>query len=221
MLLPDSVKSEPLVSLLLGPLLPADMGRDYTGLILACDAAPVYGFGVSMLRCGREIAAGVGRKAERRGDYVRFQRDEEEPVPMPRLGKPHHLPFHQRDFTPLISCRARWQAHSGVLEAHGLLMTVRWYTRTRRHQHTRIPILVDAKVVLGCAVKGRSSSRALRGILRALAAHQLGADILLRLVYVPTDENAADAPSRGVKHAPKAVSRSRRQRRRDLHRCCK
>ena len=114
-----------------------------------------------------------------------------------RLGIPHNLDLSLYDFTDVLSHKAKWQAHSSVLEAHGLLLGIRWAVRAARRRHSRLPVLVDAKAVLGAASKGRSSSSALRGSLRDLAANILAADILLRLIYVPSECMPADAASRG------------------------
>ena len=59
-------------------------------------------------------------------------------------------------------------------------------------------ILVDAKAVLGAAAKGRSSARSLELQLRRLAAVQLSANIGLHLLYIPSEHNPSDHPSRGV-----------------------
>ena len=77
------------------------------------------------------------------------------------------------------------------------MLMVRWLLRSVANQSKRITVLVDAKAVLGAAAKGRSSARALQSGIRKLAALQLGGDVLLRLVYVPSEDNPADAPSRG------------------------
>ena len=41
-------------------------------------------------------------------------------------------------------------------------------------------------------------------VLRRIVALQLAGDLLVRLVYVPTEYNPADAPSRGVRARPVA-----------------
>ena len=78
-------------------------------------------------------------------------------------------------------------------------MATRWLSRKPKNHHSRAVVLVDSKVVLGAATKGRSSAGALRSVLRSLAATLLASDVLLRLVYIPTESNPADAPSRGVR----------------------
>ena len=62
--------------LALAPLFPAALDRQYLSELLACDAAPEFGFGVSALFCGKRTVQQVGRLSERRGDYVRLLPDE-------------------------------------------------------------------------------------------------------------------------------------------------
>ena len=64
--------------------------------------------------------------------------------------------------------------------------------------------------MLGSVTKGRSSSGPLLRVLRKIAALQLAGDLLVRLVYIPTEWNAADAPSRGVRKRP--VNRAARNK---------
>ena len=173
------------------------MDRGCGNEILATDASPEFGFGVSRANCSRECARHLCGLAEKRGDYVRLFLAPGDPPVVDRLGIPQSLDLSLHDFTDVLSHKAKWQAHSSVLEAHGLLLGIRWAVRAARSHHSRLPVLVDAKAVLGAASKGRSSSSALRGSLRALAANVLAADILLRLIYVPSECMPADAASRG------------------------
>ena len=197
--LPTSVRNELAVATCLMPLLGADFSREYLNKIIACDACPDYGFGVASLDCKRSVAESFSQFAERQGDYIRLYRRPDDPPEKDRLGVPHRLPFQQEDFSIVISKRACWQAHSGILEAHSLLLAVKWLSRSAKHHGHRIPLLIDAKAILGAAAKGRSSAPGLRGVLRQLAALIMGCNFLLRLVYIPSESNPADAPSRGVK----------------------
>ncbi|CAE7209507.1 unnamed protein product [Symbiodinium sp. CCMP2592] len=196
--LTESCLNEVLTLLLLAPLLPASLDRQPCPKLIASDAAPEFGFGVCACDCSLEEAAGVCRMAERRGDYVRLTADansaEEE---IPRRGRQRRLNLHRKDFKTIISAKAKWKAHSGVPETHAYLLALKWTTRQTVLHHRKIPFLVDAKAVLGAVTKGRSSARALRTSLRGAAAHVLAANILPRLVYVPSESNPADAPSRG------------------------
>ncbi len=56
--------------------------------------------------------------------------------------------------------------------------------------------MVDAKAVIAAAAKGRSS-RGFNRLLRQLAGLCLAGDLLLRTLYVPSEHNPADWPSRG------------------------
>ena len=124
----------------------------------------------------------------------------EDPPEVCRLGQPHRLRFSQKDFATVMSCKAKWQAHSGVLEAHAYLLSLKWIARKAASHHHKAALLLDAKVVVGAASKGRSSARALRTVLRAAAATTLAADRLPRIIYIPSESNPADGPSRGKRH---------------------
>ena len=203
MSLPPAIRNELAVATFLMPLLGADLSRDYLGKITACDACPEFGFGVSSLQCSREVSRDICQLAERHGDYVRLYCCPGDPLEKDRLGKPHRLPFSQQDFHTILSKRARWKAHSGILEAHGLLLAVKWLARSPKNHSHRVPLLVDAKAVLGAASKGRSSAPGLRGILRQIAALSMGCDFLIRLVYIPSESNPSDSPSRGIRSRPR------------------
>eukprot|EP00899_Mesostigma_viride_P014766 jgi/Mesvir1/23290/Mv25951-RA.1 len=63
--------------------------------------------------------------------------------------------------------------------------------------------MVDSSAVLGCMVKGRSSSYRLNQVARRVAALSLAADTRSHWVYVRTSSNPADGPSR-ARSAPVA-----------------
>jgi hypothetical protein len=117
--IPSAVCTELAVSSFLMPLLGADLRRTFVPFLTACDASSVFGFGVSFMKVKQSVATQVGSLAERRGDFVMFYNNPGEPEPRDRLGNPHLLPFSQSNFKVAISARAKFQAHSGALEAHG------------------------------------------------------------------------------------------------------
>ena len=220
---PQAALNEMLVMLALAPLLSVGLDKQPLKFLTASDAAPQYGFGVTVCPCSSSEATDVCRLAERRGDYVRLDSGPGDLPEVARLGKPHYIKQTRERFKTVISCKARWSAHSGVLEAHAYLLALRWIARRACNHHHKAPLLVDAKVVVGAATKGRSSARALRRVLRAAAATTLAADILPRIVYIPSEANPADAPSRGKRHLYKlrpvrrSAGKSRSQLR--LERC--
>jgi hypothetical protein len=132
---------------------------------------------------------------------VRLDRDgeSEDEEERPRIGKPHQLGLAKSAFTTVVSARAQYRAHSGALEATAVVLLLRWLLRsTHKHAH-RVVALVDAQAVLGAAAKGRSSALTLKRELRKIAALTLAGDFLMKYVYVPSEDNPADAPSRGIR----------------------
>ena len=106
------------------------------------------------------------------------------------------LALRPRQFRCIFSARARWQAHSGELEAQGVVLALRRLLRCPRVHGHRSTFLVDAQVVRAAMQKGRSSAPTLRRAVAQAGALCLAADFRLRFGYLPTESNPADAPSR-------------------------
>ena len=58
-------------------------------------------------------------------------------------------------------------------------------------------VFSDSRVVVGAATKGRSSSFRLNGVLRSRLPYACASGMSLHYLWVATDENPADGPSRG------------------------
>ena len=58
-------------------------------------------------------------------------------------------------------------------------------------------MLIDAKAILGAIAKGRTSAGTFKVQIRKISALLLASDISLFPVYVPSEHNPADGPSRG------------------------
>lgn len=209
---PRPVLQEFAVALGLLPLLSVSLDKQYYTEILACDAAPEFGFGVSAVKCSVGAVSRLGRLSERRGDFVRVHKNAGEEPEKSRLGVPHRLVFGKKEFRTIVSSRAKWKAHSSTLEGHALLLTLKWLARSRLKHHKKVVILVDAKAVLGAAAKGRTSAPGMRSVIRAIGAHALACDLLVRLVYIPSEDNPADCPSRGRKVVRPEAGGKRRQK---------
>jgi len=182
----------------LTPLLYASLDREWLPLLTATDASPAYGFGVAVCPITNDRAADVGRLSERRGDYVRLERSGGLLAPeLPRIGHPHRLPFSDLDFKIILSHRAARVEHSGTMELKGVKMALQWLLRSTKRFGHRIPMLVDAKAALAAVAKGRSGSVAFRCTLGYINSCLLATNCLLRVVYIPSEDNPADAPSRG------------------------
>ena len=89
-----------------------------------------------------------------------------------------------------------------------------WFSRSKQHHSCRVPMLVDAQAVLGAAAKGRTSVCSIKRDVRKMAALTLASDMFAAYVYIPSEENPADAPSRGVvkkitkkQHAPATIKK--------------
>ena len=203
-ILPREVRSELQMSIALSLFWSANLDRPFLPIVSATDASTTFGFGVSVAPAGEALVREISTYAEKRGDYVVLDRDPagEKKPPKRRLGVPRHLNLDPNSFKTILSVKARHGAHSNVLEAEAFLLWFRWLLRSAQRHSVRAVCLVDSKVVLGGVNKGRSSSLPILRVLRRIAALQLAGDLLLRLVYIPTECNPADAPSRGVRPRP-------------------
>lgn len=183
------------------PYIDADLTRPWADLIVASDASPSFGFGVSVAPATPDTLRSFSRTAARKGAFVRLDRDgvyPDEEREKPRQGRACRLPINKAAFATVVSSRAVHSAHAGALEAGGVRLALRWFLRSVSRHGRRMVLLVDAQAVLGAVAKGRSSSPSLRREIMRIAALQLAGDVLLKLVYVPSEDNPADAPSRGV-----------------------
>ena len=86
--------------------------------------------------------------------------------------------------------------HINVQELHAVLQSYRWKMRSKNEIRTRAVHALDSQVAMSVIVKGRSSSRQLNYLLKKLNALILACSGQLALVYVRTDLNPADKPSR-------------------------
>ena len=87
--LPKGVIDELCIFLALAPLLTAGLDRDWLPLLTATDASPAFGFGASVCKLPIDEIAQIGRKAEKRGGFVRLTRKPGDTEPeKSRLGTP-------------------------------------------------------------------------------------------------------------------------------------
>jgi hypothetical protein len=203
--------AELIMVLCLAPLWEADLTREWLGEVEATDASTTFGFGICSLKCSPLLAKRLGRLSEKRGDFVRLNPDAgSDGERRDRIGNPHHLNLPKCSFKTVLSQRCKHKATPGALEAGALVLLLRWLTRSHWKHASRVPVLVDAKAVLAAASKGRSSARTIQRQMRKLAALTLAGDFLIRYLYVPTEDNPADEPSRGTVRESRRSSESRR-----------
>ncbi len=198
---PATVPQEALAELTifnaLYPLLDANLARPWLPDFFATDAAPEYGFGTCRASVGADFVRELARLSERRGDYVRLCKPGGPAAEKSRLGRPRRLPLHASSFSISLCRRAKYKAHSGVLELECVLLWLKWLCKTYRRHHSRALVLIDTKAALGAVAKGRSPARHFNRILRGVAALALGSDIRICSLYFPSEDNPADFPPRG------------------------
>lgn len=196
--LPAHVREELLLVLAMAPAWEADLTRPWLERIIATDASTSYGFGISSCKCSVDMARRLGRLSEKRGDFVRLDTSQDDAGERrDRIGNPHQLHLKKASFKTELSLRSRFPAPPGALECSALVLMLRWLCRSVSTHAHRVVVLVDAKAVLGAAAKGRSSAPSIKRQLRKLAALTICGDYLIRYIYIPTEDNPADAPSRG------------------------
>ena len=115
------------------------------------------------------------------------------------------------DFDVVLSLPAADPAHINVEEGPAFLRYLRWVLRKPARFNSWAAILLDSRVWLCAASKGRSGSWTLNRLLRRAAALTMAAGLVLHLVFVPSEHNPSDWPSRGGPGSwPSGLSRRRR-----------
>ena len=99
--------------------------------------------------------------------------------------------------TSVAYCWKRSGSHINELESQAILMELRARSRKVANFSTVYLHLVDSQVALGIFTKKRTSSRLLQRVIRRANALCLAAHLYPVLVYVRSELNPADAPSRG------------------------
>ena len=122
-----------------------------------------------------------------------------QPRELRRSGRELRLPLRRRHFKTLLSVRAKIADHSGGLEAAGVVLGMRRLGRKRAWHRHRGAFLVDAQAVMASMQKGRSSAPTLKHAARVAGAMSLACGWRWRFVYLPSESNPADDPSRGAK----------------------
>lgn len=104
------------------------------------------------------------------------------------------------------------EEHINALEYGELLIALRRHLRSASNWGQRVVVLVDSTVVTYGASKGRSGAHRLNTLGRRLAALTLPTGTRVLPVWVPTESNPADAPSRAPRLPRLRYTRSLRTR---------
>jgi len=176
-----------------------DASREWLPLITAADASCECrgaGLSVCVAPAPKGVVRDAGRLAERRGDYVPIIGQPLDTGGPSRVGNPHELPVPMSSFKELFALEVLNSEHIGFLEAETCLLQLEWVCRSAKNHGARLLTISDSKVVVCAVSKGRSSSPRLNRALRKIAALCAAANILMRVLYVPSSHNPADPPSR-------------------------
>ena len=196
--LPDGVVSEILLDTTMSLFGTVNMRLPFLPLIGATDASTVFGLGGTVARLETDQVRDIAHMACKRGGHTTLSDGPElSDALLARLGKRHHLGLELRDFDVIFSVRITEPGHINLEEARALVLYVKWVLRRKERFCHRVVVLVDSKVVIGAATKGRSSSQPLNAILRRLAALCFAGGLVLHCVFISTSHNPGDWPSRG------------------------
>ena len=154
------------------PLIYGDMARSFADKIICIDAS--------------SRGAGVVYSTADKGDYR-------------HLLHGGSISEWQRARNWKVAIKHRWQKeqHINILEGKALILGLRWFLRNTQNYGKRLIIGVDNQTLIGALEKGRSSL-GLHHICRQVAALMVAGDIQLTLLYIPSEHNPADGPSRSV-----------------------
>ena len=130
-----------------------DLQTPWSSQLVATDAIPSYGFGVSQVEVGAPFARKAGHCAKVADTYVTLDPLETPPSLKPRQGQQSSLEIPMSAFRTVVKARARHPGHAGALEAIALNLALRWLARARRWHALRTPLLCDAQAVLSAVRK--------------------------------------------------------------------
>ena len=198
--LPADVVDELLMSFLWLPFAYTNIRAETCTTVSATDATNVRGGACRALIPG-QLARSLFRRGEQRGEHGKLRWSDLEVEMLPTLMRPPSA-----DVDALVEALP-WVApriidlprvlHINIQELRALVDEVEIRIREGLRS-ARMVVFVDSRVVVGAVAKGRSSARELNKHLRRLAAFSVGADVSVRLIWVGTASNPADAPSRLV-----------------------
>ena len=96
----------------------------------------------------------------------------------------------------IVASPWRYPEHINILELRALTTGVRWVGSFPDSIGARLVVWCDSLVVVYGVRKGRSSSQDLLRGLRKLSAFLLATGVVLYCLWIPTEVNPADGPSR-------------------------
>jgi hypothetical protein len=103
------------------------------------------------------------------------------------------------EWRTLISSTWRWEEHINRLELRAIVLALRRLLSSPSVAECRLLLLCDSTVVTYAMMKGRSSAKGLVTGMKQVAALSLSSGCRIGIVWIPTEVNPADEPSRRLK----------------------
>ncbi len=195
--LPTYVCDELVTAMIMLPLAEANVRSPISVQIAATDASSKMGGRASTLTT-RSLAKLLYRCAESKGEHTRLDWDThclEVPSCMKRPPDALIDVMQKHTWVSTQSIKFLRKDHINILEMEMLKQEIKDRANSGRG-NCRIINLCDSRVVVGAFGKGRSSSKNLNHKLRSIVPWLILGDIRVANLWVPTDKNPADYPSR-------------------------
>ena len=195
----NSVREELSAAVALAPLYLSDLRTHCHSRALASDASEL-GYGVCAAPIQRTSAVDIRHSSNLQ--YFAFRHSQRLHESNPNLAQELELPRSVRHFvqhshwTTLFNHAWERPEHINPLECRAVLAAVRWASSVPSAVRSHLTLFTDSRVVMFAVNKGRSSARLLYHRVKLISAYLLAFGIRLRLVWIPSDMNPADAPSR-------------------------
>ncbi len=180
----------------LAPLLDVDLATPFADIVFATDASMTGGAVVSTPVSVKDQMM-LLRYSQRKG-WSSWQ-DLEHPSPTPKM-------FCSNEVKELVSASqwkvelsVRWKFEEPcivILEAQALVLALKIITSRPELHAKRIAFFVDSTSLLGAVAKGRSSSRRLNRIFQKISSLLIVANVRPIWLWIPSEYNPADTPSR-------------------------
>lgn len=196
--LPHHIKDELACAALLLPVAMSNARWPISIQIAATDASSTGG-GRAATITSKGFAKTLYRYGVKKGEYCRLDWDSlaiPPPSCMDAIPEPIAEALEHHSWHTTQSIKFRRKEHINLLEMEMLKQEIISRVNSGRGK-CRMVCLNDSRVVVGSYAKGRSSSKQLNHRLRTCLAWTIGGDLSLTNVWVPTDINPADHPSRG------------------------
>ena len=166
--------------------------------VLATDATPASG-GAVVAAVPQALVSELWRRSEIRGEAVRLDRETDWMSDIVAPREPSVFASVVGECLPwsvASSYSFRQTSHINLQELRALRKEIMKVAAKNTAGGLIKICLNDSRVVVGAVTKGRSSSYKLNGMLRTMLPHLIWGRVSLALLWVETESNMADHPSR-------------------------